>query len=97
VDITKCGICNRKIDVHEKLVRVVVELVSRGGEKDSLDSQYWTDIKDWELLAACHLKCARERLEAGEEISYGQEIDMLPLSEYDSGPKRPVLKLVNSK
>ena len=93
----KCSICNRLIDQTDTVVRVVAEIAKRDPEVDGDDVMYFSKVLEWESFVTMHLGCAREKVMAGAELPYGEEVGDLALFEKEFDPvvvKKSMLRVV---
>jgi hypothetical protein len=77
---SKCSICQKKFLPRQKIVRVLIEAVSRDGD-DGNDSDYWSKVHDWEVLSKAHLLCVARSLNQGLEFPYSEECWDLPIDD----------------
>lgn len=87
----KCDLCNKKIEPHQKAIRLVAEVVTKG-KTDGSDAKFWTEAEDWELFAGYHLSCVKNLLRTGKDFLYKDEISSLALDDIEESA--PVLRLV---
>jgi len=73
----KCILCCRQILPHEKVIRVIVEEVSRDEKEDGSDPSYFSKIEDWDIVSGMHSMCVRSALRQGKTIPYIDEIKKL--------------------
>ena len=88
-----CSLCCRKILPHEKVVRVIVEEVSRDDSKDGSDPAYFSNIEDWDVAGGMHSSCVRSALRQGKDIPYSGEISKLGVAQESVRPQQQ-LRLV---
>lgn len=89
----KCSLCCRKVLPHEKIVRVIVEEVSRDESKDEGDPTYFSNIEDWDVAVGMHSSCVRSALRQGKDIPYSDEISKLGVAQKSTGEQQQ-LRLV---
>ena len=88
-----CTLCCRQVLPHEKVIRIIVEEVSRDKEKDEGDPAYFSNIEDWDVVVLMHSSCARNALRQGKDVPYSGEVSKLGVGQ-QSIDKQHQLRLV---